>query len=109
MGKDDLIWLALGVSALVAYHYWSSQLASIPGTGGSPSLNMPTPLSIYPEYSYTATTSMAATPRQNTNNQMMPIPQFASVQGQETQAIIGQCAGAYPGCTALTGDTNLGF
>jgi hypothetical protein len=67
------------------------------------------PLSIYPEFAYTAQTSMAHTPQQKAAAAVAPIPLFQSIQQQEQAAILSQCAGSYPGCTILTADTQLGF
>lgn len=69
----------------------------------------PTPLSVYPEYAYTAQTSMAATNKQKAPAVVIPTTYFQSVQGQELSAVLTQCAGSYPGCTVLSGDTQLGL
>lgn len=67
------------------------------------------PLSIYPEYAYTAKTSMAKTPQQKAAAAATPIPLYQSIQQQEQAAILSQCAGSYPACTIITADTQLGF
>jgi len=69
-----------------------------------------TPLSIYPEYGYTAQTSMAANPRQKAPAAVIiPSPMYSAVQSQEQAAILSQCAGSYPGCSVLMPDTQLGL
>jgi hypothetical protein len=111
MAKTDetLVWLVAGAAAIGLYFYAQSQ-----GTAAGTAASGPTatPLSIYPEYSYLAqptTSSMASTPQQQATAQVIPIPQWVAVQGQEQAQILGQCAGSYPGCTVLVGDTQLGF
>jgi hypothetical protein len=107
---DDWLWLLAGAAAIGAF-YWAQSQGILPAAG-TPITGTPTPLSIYPEFAYTAQTSMAATPAQQTATgqvPVQPIPQFAAVQGMEQAAVLGQCAGSYPGCTVLTGDTQLGF
>jgi hypothetical protein len=68
----------------------------------------PAPLSIYPEFAYTAKTSMAMTPKQKAAvARVIPIPLFSAVQQQEQAAILSQCAGSYPACTLIIPDTQL--
>ena len=70
----------------------------------------PTPYSIYPEFAYTARTTMAATPSQQAPAAVIPpTGQYTSVQQQEQSALMSQCAGSWPGCTNLLADTQLGF
>lgn len=87
-----------GGAAIAVYLYTQS--------GGTPA-----PLSIYPEYAYTAQTSMAASPSQHatTKAPVVPTALFAATQAQEQSALYSQCAGSYPGCTPLLSDTQLGF
>jgi hypothetical protein len=69
-----------------------------------------TPLSIYPEYGYLQqATSMAATPAQKASTVVQPTGYFAAMQQQNVWAMQTQCAGSYPGCTPVLGDTQLGF
>lgn len=96
-GGSSLIWLLAAGGAAAAIYFYSK------------STGTPAPLSIYPEYAYTAQTSMAATPQQKATAALLPTPLFSSVQQQEQAAILSQCAGSYPGCTILTADTQLGF
>ena len=106
---DTMIWLGMGAAAIAAWYYAQSQ-GILPATGTTgPAAS---PLAIYPEYAYTAqpvTTSMASSPAQKATASIMPTPLFQAVQAQEQAAVLGQCAGSYPGCTVLTGDTQLGF
>ena len=68
----------------------------------------PAPLSIYPEFGYTAQSSMAMTPKQKAAAaRVIPIPLFSAVQQEERAAILSQCAGSYPACTLITPDTEL--
>jgi hypothetical protein len=89
------LWL-LGIGGAVAAYF-----ASKP---------KPAPLSIYPEFAYTAQTSMAMTPKQRAAAaRVIPTPLFSTVQQEEQAAILSQCAGSYPPCTPLAADTQLGF
>ena len=102
--KDNMIWWVLGGAAVAYYFYQNGTLQNL----GLTLPATPTPLSIYPEYAYTA--SMAASPTQQPAQAIvMPTPAFTAVQGQEYQAVMDQCAGSYPGCTVLMGDTQLGI
>lgn len=67
------------------------------------------PLSIYPEYAYTATPTMATTAQQKAATVIPPSSLYTTTQTQAQSAIYSQCAGAYPGCTPLMGDTQLGY
>ena len=100
--KTSTAWLWYGVAAAGVYYALKSS-----GLLGAAA----TPLSIYPEFGYTAkTTSMAASPQQNAPAAVIPpTPLYQAVQGQEQAAILSQCAGSYPGCTVLMADTQLGF
>ena len=69
----------------------------------------PTPYSIYPEFAYTAQTTMAATQSQQAPAAVVPTTQYTSVQQQEQAALMSQCAGSWPGCTNLLADTQLVF
>lgn len=101
--KDSSAWLLLGVAAAGLYYYLKS-------SGAITVTSAATPLSIYPEYAYTAQTSMAASPNQKAPAAtIIPSPYYSAVQAQEQAAILTQCAGSYPGCTILTSDTQLGF
>lgn len=86
----NTLWLIAGVAA--AYFLWKSLPAAAP-------------LSIYPEFAYTAQTPPADP------NKPPPVPMglYSSVQGANQAAIYAQCAGAYPGCTVMMSDTQLGF
>ena len=94
-------WLWYGVAAAGVYYALKSS-----GLLGA----APTPLSIYPEFAYTArTTSMAASPQQKAPAAVTPTPLYQTVQAQEQAAILSQCVGSYPGCTVLMADTQLGL
>lgn len=109
-GDDSWMWLAAGGLAVLAYFGAQSDAAAGASAAGIPFYSTtPTPLSIYPEYGYTAQTSMAATPAQKAPVAVTPTSYFTSVQQQEMSALLTQCAGAYPGCSAMLGDTQLGF
>jgi hypothetical protein len=89
------------VAGAAAVYYLYSQ--------GMLSLATPAPLSIYPEYAYTAQTSMAATNKQQAPAAVLPLsPLFDSVQQQEQSAVYAQCAGGTV-CSPVAGDTQLGF
>jgi len=92
-GDSSWLWL-LGIGAAVAaYLAWKPK---------------PAPLSIYPEFAYTAKSSMAMTPKQRAAAaRVIPTPLFSAVQQQEQAAILSQCAGSYPACTWITPDTQL--
>lgn len=112
--KDDLLnnVMIFGLGGLAIYLiYNQAQAIAGPNMPGIPYYSgTATPLSIYPEFSYTAQTSMSTTPNQKATTAVIP-PQsfFTSVQQQEQAALLTQCAGSYPGCTPLLGDTQLGF
>lgn len=103
--KDSSTWLLWGAAAIGVYYYLQSQ-GMLPA---AVTTSIPTPLSIYPEYAYTAQTSMAASPAQKAPTVVLPTPYFTAVQGQEQSAVLGQCVGSYPGCTVMMSDTQLGF
>ena len=93
---SDVIWI--GAAGVAAYFVYTQIVGQA------------TPLSIYPEYAYTATTSMAQTPQQVASTaKIPPTTLFAETQNQANAAILAQCAGSYPACTPLFGDTQLGF
>ena len=100
--KDSTTWLLYAAAAAAVYY-------ALQSSGAIPAAATPTPLSIYPEYAYTAQTSMAASPGQKAPTKVLPTPYFTAVQAQEQSAILGQCVGSYPGCTVLLADTQLGF
>jgi hypothetical protein len=90
-------WLWIGGAAAIGYVIYQS-------------LPQATPLSIYPEYAYTAQTSMAANPKQVAATAAIPPESlFTATQNQAQSAILAQCAGSWPTCTPLMGDTQLGF
>jgi hypothetical protein len=96
------VWIALGAGAIAGLSYLESQ-------GIIPAAPVATPLSVYPEYAYTAQTSMAASPAQKTTAAVIiPTPYYTSVQQAAQSAIYAQCMGA-PNCSPLLGDTQLGF
>lgn len=98
----DSAWLwYVGLAGAAYLLYQKSGLAAA---------TTPTPYSIYPEFAYTAQTTMAATPGQQAPAAVVPpTGQFTSVQQQEQAALMSQCAGSWPGCTNLLADTQLGF
>lgn len=105
---DMWVWLAVGGLAYLAYQ--QSQSGAGANMPGIPFYSTtPTPLSIYPEYAYTAQTSMAATPAQKAPAAVLPTGYFSSVQADEQAALLTQCAGSFPSCTPMLGDTQLGF
>lgn len=71
------------------------------------------PLSIYPSLAWTATTpttsSMAKSASQKAAAAVVPSTLYTSAQQQNLSAMLSQCVGAYPGCTPLVSDTQLGF
>ena len=100
--KDSDTWLLLGAAAVGLYYYLQSQ-----GVITAPAAA--TPLSIYPEYAYTAQTSMAASPNQQAPAAVIiPSPLYSAVQAQEQAAILTQCVGSNV-CSVLTADTQLGL
>lgn len=111
--KTDIPWMWVAVGGALAYFlYQRSQSGGGASAAGIPFYSTtPTPLSIYPEYAYTAQTSMASTPSQKATTSVVPqsMTTWSSVQEQEQAALLTQCAGAYPGCTPMLGDTQLGF
>lgn len=104
MARGDSTWLwYLGIAG-VAY--------LVAQKSGILAATTPTPYSIYPEFAYTAQTTMAATPAQQApaaKIPVQPISAYTSVQQQEQAALMSQCAGSWPGCTNLLADTQLGF
>jgi hypothetical protein len=101
--KDFTTWLLVGAGAVAVYYVMKS-------AGIAPAIITATPYSIYPEFAYTATTSMAASPVQKAPAATItPSPMYAAVQAQEQGAVLGQCVGSYPGCTILMSDTQLGL
>jgi hypothetical protein len=113
VAKDNTwLWLAGGAAVVAYFAYQQSQANAGASAAGTPFYSTtPTPLSIYPEFAYTATTSMASTPGQQASTAKIPQPisYWSSVQEQEQAALLTQCAGAFPGCTPMMGDTQLGF
>lgn len=100
--RKDNAWLwYLGIGGVAYLLYSKSGLAAALTA---------TPYSIYPEYAYTAQTTMAATPRQQASAAVVPpTTAYTSVQQREQAALMSQCAGSWPGCTNLMADTQLGF
>lgn len=88
MNSDLTTWLWIG-GAAVAVYLLSQQTAAA------------TPLSIYP--------SMAQTPKQQASTVVPASSLFSSTQTAAQNALFQQCAGSYPGCTPLLGDTQLGL
>lgn len=110
---SDIPWVWIGVGAVAAYAlYQQSQSGAGAKAAGTPFYSTtPTPYAVYPEYAYTAQTSMASTPGQKATTAVVPASEstWVSVQQQEQAALLTQCAGTYPGCTPMLGDTQLGF
>ena len=79
----DSSWLwILGLGAVV---YFAQK------SGIIPALAQPTPYSIYPEFAYTAQTSMAATGKQKAPAAIIPpTTAYTSVQQQEKSALMSQ-------------------
>ena len=101
-GGMDTSWLWLVGIGAVVYFGQKSGIIPLPAVA--------TPYSIYPEFAYTAQTSMAKTPAQQAPAAVIPPTNaFTSVQQQEQAALMSQCAGSWPGCTNLMADTQLGF
>ena len=100
--KDMWMWAGIAAGAAVLVYMNQSGILPAPATA--------TPLSVYPEFGYTAqaTTTMAATPQQQTTAPLPPTPQFTSVQAAQQNAILAQCVSANV-CSPLTGDTQLGL
>lgn len=94
MDGTTLLLLA-GGAALAYYLYTSGSLAQA------------APLSIYPEFAYTATPTKSS--QSSTKQIVSPTSLYTSAQGQNVSAMYAQCAGAYPGCTPMMTDTQLGF
>jgi hypothetical protein len=92
---DSTTLLLLGGAAVAIYLASQAQAA--------------TPLSIYPELAYTAQTSMAKTPAQQASTVVPSTSLYTATQGQELSALYAQCAGSWPSCTTVLGDTQLGF
>lgn len=107
--SDSWMWLAaVGGLAYLAYQKVQSGAgANMPGIPFYSTT--PTPYSVYPEWGYTAQTSMAATPAQKAPAAVTPTPYYQSVQSQEQAALLTQCIGSFPSCTPMLGDTQLGF
>jgi hypothetical protein len=98
MDLTTLMFLA-GGAALVYYLYQQQPQAA--------------PLAIYPSLGWTVakptTSSMAKSSTQKASTVIAPLSLYSSAQQQNQSAMLSQCVGAYPGCTPLTGDTQLGF
>ena len=112
MKDSSILWLVGGAALFYYLYTQSGAAASGASAAGTPFYSTtPTPYSIYPEYGYTAQTSMATTAGQQAPAAVMPAPTtyFTSVQQQEQQALLSQAAGAFPGATAMMGDFQLGF
>lgn len=101
MKMDTLLWIAGGAALLYFLSKQTGVLSAITTTA--------TPYSIYPEYAYTATTSMAKTPTQQASTVIQPTTLYSNVQQQAASAIQAQCVGSYPACTPMLGDTQLGM
>jgi hypothetical protein len=110
MNEDTqtLLLLAGGVAVLWFLSQQNAALATGPTPGIPVYSTTAAPVSIYPEFAYTAQTSMAATPAQKTTA-VQPTSLFTATQQQAAWALQTQCAGSYPGCTPLLGDTQLGL
>lgn len=100
MKMDTLIWIA-GAGALL---YFLSQQQ----TAAAPVSTTATPYSIYPSMAYTAT-SMATNPAQKASTIIPASTLYTSTQQQAVNALTSQCAGSYPACTPMLGDTQLGL
>ena len=98
MKGDTLLWIA-GAAAVL---YFVSQQ-----TGGL--VTAATPYSIYPSLARTQQTSMAVSPTQRASTVMAPSGLYSATQAAEQNAMYAQCAGAYPACSAMVGDTQLGL
>lgn len=111
--SDGNMWLWIGIGGAVAAYFISQQQATAGRSApGIPFYSTtPTPYAVYPEYAYTAQTSMASTPKQKASTAVVPQARttWTSVQEQEQAALLTQCSGSYPGCTPMLGDTQLGF
>lgn len=102
MARRDSTWM--WIAGLVGLGYLASK------SGLLPTIAAATPYSIYPEFAYTAQTTMAATPSQHAPAAVIPpTGQYTSVQQQEQAALIAQCAGSWPNCTPLSSDWQLGL
>lgn len=102
-GKDNWL-LYLGLAGVGYLIYTKTGLAA------AIARSQATPYSIYPEFAYTAQTTMAATPTQQASAAVIPpTSAYTSVQQQEQAALMSQCAGSWPGCTNMLADTQLGF
>jgi hypothetical protein len=101
-GGMDTSWLWLVGIGVAIYFGQKAGVIPVPAT--------PTPYSIYPEFAYTAQTSMAATRKQKAPAAVIPpTTAFTSVQQQEQAALMSQCAGSWPSCTNLLSDWQLGL
>lgn len=109
-GDNTWLWIGGGLAVIAYFAYQQQQSGSGATAAGIPFYSTtPTPYSIYPEWSYTAPTSMATTPSQKASTASVPTSYFTSVQQAELTALAAQGAGAFPGPTAMLGDTQLGF
>jgi hypothetical protein len=100
MAKSDMSTLLLLAGGAAAVYFITQAMPQA------------TPLTIYPSLAWTGVTkqtSMAKTPAQQAAAAVQPTSLYSSVQQQAQSAIYGQCAGSYPACTPLLGDTQLGF
>ena len=89
--RMDATTLLMLAGAAVLVYYLSTQSSAVA-----------TPLSIYP--------SMAKSSTQKASTAtVLPSSLYTATQGQAQSAIAAQCVGAYPGCTPLMADTQLGF
>ena len=98
-------WTLVGIAGAAAALYYAYTQGLLPQPAQA------TPLSIYPEYGYTAQTSMAAQPTQQAATAPLPpppTPYFTSVQQAEQAAIQAQCVGSNV-CSPLAADTQLGM
>lgn len=98
--KTDTLLLLAGGAALIYFLF---------KTGVITGATQAAPLSVYPSLAFTQITSMAKTPAQKASTAVpvAPISAYEAAQAQEQQALLAQCAGSYPGCSVLMGDTQL--
>lgn len=101
MKMDTLLWIA-GAGALL--YFLSQQQTAAGGTVSTTA----TPYSIYPSMAYTAA-SMATNPAQKAPTVIPANSLYTSTQQQAVNALTSQCAGSYPACTPMLGDTQLGL
>jgi hypothetical protein len=107
--KDSGNLLLLAGAAALAYYLYSSQTP--PQYPGIPIYSTtPTPLGIYPSLSWLQQTAMAATPNQRASTaEVLPQSLFTATQMANRNSLLSQCAGSWPTCTPMAGDTFLGL